>query len=113
MASIRGKEFDSQQNRSDRAIIELPGGWSREGGDASLRDFLSVIFKHKFMVVSIFLATVISTCLWLWIGGDTYETAARVMIRFSRDDADPKTSLSAANTRLIPANRPDINTEAE
>jgi uncharacterized protein involved in exopolysaccharide biosynthesis/Mrp family chromosome partitioning ATPase len=113
MASIRGKDFDSQQNRSDRAIIELPGGWSNERHDTSLRDLLSVIFKRKVMVVSIFLATVVSTCLWLWIGGDTYETAARVMIRFSRDDADPKTSLSAANTRLIPANRPDINTEAE
>jgi uncharacterized protein involved in exopolysaccharide biosynthesis/Mrp family chromosome partitioning ATPase len=113
MASVRGEEFDSQQNRNDRAIIELPSGWSHERRETSLRDLLSVIFRHKFMVVSIFLATVISTCLWLWIGGDTYETAARVMIRFSRDDADPKTSLSAANTRLIPANRPDINTEAE
>lgn len=113
MPSLFGKEYDSPHNRSDRTIIEVPGAWSGERRDASLRDVLLVIFKHKLLVVSVFLATILSTCLWLWIGGDSYETAARVMIRFSRDDADPKTSLSASNTRLIPANRPDINTEAE
>jgi len=95
-----------------RATIEFSGA-PGEGPETSVRDVLRVIFRRRGMAIAVFLATVITTCLWMWIGGDSYETSARVMIRFARDDADPKTSLSAANTRLIPANRPDINTEAE
>jgi uncharacterized protein involved in exopolysaccharide biosynthesis/Mrp family chromosome partitioning ATPase len=95
------------------ATIELSGDWPGERQETSVRDVLRVIFRRRGLAIAVFLATVIATCLWMWIGGDSYETSARVMIRFARDDADPKTSLSAANTRLIPANRPDINTEAE
>src|SRR5690242_189490 len=80
---------------------------------ASLRDFLWILFRHKALVIAIFLSTVLGTCLWLWLGYESYEASAKVLIKFARDAADPRTSLSPTTTRVLPETKPDINTEAE
>jgi uncharacterized protein involved in exopolysaccharide biosynthesis/Mrp family chromosome partitioning ATPase len=79
----------------------------------SLRDFILILFRHRALVAAVFLGTILGTCLWLWLGHETYETSARVLIKFARDAADPRTSLSPSTTRVLPSTRPDINTEAE
>lgn len=79
----------------------------------TLRDFLTVIFNYKCLVVSTFLATVLGTLGWLWIRYDDYETSAKIIIKFTRESADPRTSLSPSTTRVLPHEMPDINTEAE
>src|SRR5215831_2523634 len=79
----------------------------------SLRDFLTIIFRHFPLVAVIFFATVIGTLLWIVIEPDKYEVSAKVMLRFAREAADPRTSLSPSTTRVLPLGRPDINTEAE
>src|SRR5690242_12272543 len=79
---------------------------------ASLRDFVFILFRHKILVLAVFLSTILGTCLWLWLGYQSYEASAKVLIKFARDSADPRTSLSP-NTRVLPETKPDINTEAE
>ncbi len=79
----------------------------------TLRDFLLVLFKYKGVAVGCFVATVLGTLGWLWVRSDSYETSATIVIKFSREAADPETSLSPNTTRVLPATRPDINTEAE
>jgi uncharacterized protein involved in exopolysaccharide biosynthesis len=76
-------------------------------------DFLTVLFKYKWVVLLTFLGTVLGTLTWLWIRSDSYETSGKIVIKFTREVADPRTSLSASTTRVLPPTRPDINTEAE
>ena len=84
-----------------------------EAACLSSRDVLEVLFRRKGIVVSVFLATLLGTCGWLWIRGDSYETSAKVLIRFAREASDPRSELSQSTTRVVSAARPDINTEAE
>ncbi len=88
-------------------------GFRRDDSSGSLLDFLAILFRHISLVAVIFLATVLGTVTWMMVEPANYEVAARVMLRFAREAADPRTSLSPSTTRVLPAVRPDINTEAE
>lgn len=79
----------------------------------TVRDFLNVLFKYKGLVICTFLATILGTLGWLWIRSDEYDTSAKIVIKFARESADPRMSLSASTTRVVPYEMPDINTEAE
>lgn len=79
----------------------------------TLRDFLTVIFRYKWLLICTLSATVLGTLGWLWIRSDDYETSAKIIIKFTRESSDPRTSLSPSTTRVLPHEMPDINTEAE
>lgn len=87
--------------------------WKRRAPSGSLLDFLAILFRHLLLVSVIFLATVFGTVTWMMIEPENYEVSARIMLRFAREAADPRTSLSPNTTRVLPAVRPDVNTEAE
>lgn len=87
--------------------------WKRRVHSGSLLDFLAILFRHLSLVTVIFLATVLGTVTWMMIEPENYEVSARIMLRFAREAADPRTSLSPNTTRVLPAARPDVNTEAE
>src|SRR5262245_34021198 len=81
-----------------------------------VRDFSLVFFKYRLLIVATFLATMAGTLLWLCLKSDSYETTAKVMIKFAREVTDPRTSLSptsSSSSKMMALGRVDINTEAE
>lgn len=85
----------------------------RRPSSGSMRDFLTIVFRHFGLVAAIFLTTLLGTAIWMTLEPESYEVSARIMLRFARESADPRTSLNPTTTRVLPATRPDINTEAE
>src|SRR5260370_2033717 len=80
----------------------------------SMRDLLTIIFKYKVLVFSVFAVTVIGTLLALWIRPPKYEVEARVLIKYGRDTSNnPRSSLSPGTNRMVTPSKPDINSEAE
>src|SRR3954447_12045995 len=85
----------------------------RKPSSGSLLDFITILFRQLPLVSALFVSTVLGTVTWMMIEPENYEVSARIMLRFAREAADPRTSLSPTTTRVLPAVRPDINTEAE
>jgi len=98
---------------SGRSLEGQPDWNPRPPVRTSLRDLLQVLFKHVFMITTVILLTVMSTCIWIWLRSDVYETSAKVLIKFGGEIADPKASFSPLTPHVLTANTPDINTEAE
>src|SRR5260370_904080 len=68
----------------------------------SMRDLLTIIFKYKVLVFSVFAVTVIGTLLALWIRPPKYEVEARVLIKYGRDTSNnPRSSLSPGTNRML------------
>ena len=80
----------------------------------STRDLLRTVFGYKWLILAIFLGTVCTTLLALWIRAPQYEVQARVLIKYGREAGEnPRTSIVPGVTRLTSQTRPDINSEAE
>jgi uncharacterized protein involved in exopolysaccharide biosynthesis/Mrp family chromosome partitioning ATPase len=79
----------------------------------TIRDLRLVVFKYRALIILTALSTILGTWTWLWLGAESYETSAKVMIRFAREAADPRTTLAANSTRVVSGGRPDIYTESE
>jgi len=52
---------------------------------ANLRDFLTVIFKHKAKIVTIFFATVITVTVGSFLTPPTYEAKSSLLVKFGRE----------------------------
>ena len=50
-----------------------------------LRDYLTVFFKHKIMIVTIFLATVVIVTIVTFLLPPTYEAKSSLMVKFGRE----------------------------
>ena len=51
----------------------------------AMRDYLTVLFKHKTKIVTIFLATVITVTIWSFLLPPTYEAKSSLMVKFGRE----------------------------
>src|SRR5262245_55151709 len=94
-------------------LAEPIEAFDRVSGERTMRDLRLVVFKHRALIVLTALSTVLGTWTWLWLRSETWETSAKVMIRFAREVADPRTTLSPNSTRVVSGVRPDIYTESE
>ncbi len=91
-------------------IIREP---SRKPAPAVTFELLEVIFRYKWLILITFVTAVLSTAFWLLIRYDTYETTAKVLVRFSRDEFNPRDAVSSTMSRLLPVTRPDLPTEID
>jgi uncharacterized protein involved in exopolysaccharide biosynthesis len=51
----------------------------------SLRDFLTILFKHKAKIVTVFLATVITVTVGSYLIPPTYEAKSSLLVKFGRE----------------------------
>jgi len=58
---------------------------TQEEQAGSLRDFLTVLFKHKVMIVTVFLATVITVSVGTFLLPPTYEAKSSLLIKVGRE----------------------------
>jgi len=87
--------------------------FDHRGDEQPIRDLRLIVFKYRALILLTTFATLFGTWAWLWLRSETYETSAKVMIRFAREVADPRTTLSPNSTRVVSGVRPDIYTESE
>jgi uncharacterized protein involved in exopolysaccharide biosynthesis len=57
----------------------------RESKGVSLRDFLSILFKRKTAILTIFLATVITVAAGTFLMAPTYESHSSLLVKFGRE----------------------------
>ena len=53
----------------------------------SLRDFLSILFKRKAAILTIFLATVITVTAGTFLMSPTYEAKSSLLVKFGRNSS--------------------------
>lgn len=80
---------------------------------SAFSEFLTVIYRYRWLIVSTFLATFLSTAVWLFIRQDSYETTTKVLVRFSRESFNPRSESSSSVARMLPAPKPDLPTEID
>jgi uncharacterized protein involved in exopolysaccharide biosynthesis len=74
--------------------------------DASLRDFLTILFKHKSKIIVIFLVTVITVSVGSFLIPPTYEAKSSLLVKFGREyiyrpevgDKSPMISINQEET---------------
>ena len=68
---------------------------------SSLRDFLTVIFKHKAKILTFFLVTVIIVAIGSFAMRPTYEASSQALVKFGRENIYVPTSPTSTSTAPI------------
>jgi len=81
----------------------------------SLRDILTILFKHKYKILIIFLATVITVTVGSFLLPPTYEAKSSLLVKFGREYVyRPEVGERSSNVGLIPLNQEEvINSEIQ
>ena len=83
---------------------------------SSLRDFLAVLFKHKYRILAAFLATVATVTVGSFLLPPTYEAKSSLLVKFGREYVyRPEVGERASNMgSMIPLNQEEvINSEIQ
>ena len=81
----------------------------------SLRDFLTVIFKHKAKILTFFFATVIVVAIGSFVIKPTYEATSQVLVKLGRENIYiPTSPTTTSQSPIFSFNREEqINSEIE
>ncbi|MFH1703496.1 MAG: GNVR domain-containing protein [Nitrospirota bacterium] len=81
----------------------------------SLRDFMSILFKHKQKILVVFLATVITVTVGSFLIPPTYEAKSSLLVKFGREYIyQPEVGERPQDMRLIPLDQEEvINSEIQ
>jgi uncharacterized protein involved in exopolysaccharide biosynthesis len=80
---------------------------------ASARDLALIVFKRKWSIVAIFVATVAVFFAWLFlIHEDLYQLDAKVLVKIGREQAPPP-SVMGTPPQLVAYRSQDVNSELE
>lgn len=81
----------------------------------SLRDFMSILFKHKQKILLVFLATVASVTFGSFLIPPTYEAKSSLLVKFGREYIyQPEVGERPVDMRLVPLNQEEvINSEIQ
>lgn len=81
----------------------------------SLRDFMSILFKHKQKILVVFLATVATVTVGSFLIPPTYEAKSSLLVKFGREYIyQPEVGERPQDMRLVPLNQEEvINSEIQ
>ena len=88
----------------------------QQGQESSLRDFLTILFKHKYTILTIFFTVVSTVTIGSFLISPTYESKASLLIKFGREYIyRPEVGEKVSDNRpLIPLNQEEvINSEIQ
>src|SRR5205085_9733920 len=71
-------------------------------GELHLRDYLKVLRKHRWLILGVFLVTVVTTAIWTFIQVPQYQATATVMI-----DPEPPKILNIQEVSPVGPAGPD------
>ncbi|MBI2527812.1 MAG: hypothetical protein HYV93_17740 [Candidatus Rokubacteria bacterium] len=79
----------------------------------SVRDLVFILFKRKWSILSILLATLVGATVWIGIiRDDLYQVSAKVLVKLGQEQATPPTVLGGPPT-VIAYRRADVNSEVD
>ena len=84
----------------------------RERQTNNLRDLLTVLFKHKYKIITVFLATVATVTAASFLIPPTYEGSSSIMIKFGREHIY-RSEIDDLIPPIINLNQEYINSEVE
>ncbi len=81
----------------------------------TLRDFLYILFRHKAMIVAVFLAVVLTITISSVTTPPTYRASAKILVKFGRENLyTPPTSQPSASQSVVDSSREEqVNSEIE
>jgi uncharacterized protein involved in exopolysaccharide biosynthesis len=81
----------------------------------SLRDYMSVLFKHKQKILLVFLATVATVTIGSFLIPPTYEAKSSMLVKFGREYIyQPEVGEKPQDVRLVPLDQEEvINSEIQ
>lgn len=81
----------------------------------SLRDFMSILFKHKQKILVVFLSTVATVTVGSFLISPTYEAKSSLLVKFGREYIyQPEVGERPQDMRLVPLNQEEvINSEIQ
>jgi uncharacterized protein involved in exopolysaccharide biosynthesis len=80
----------------------------------SMRDLAFILFKRKWSMIVIFMATMISASVYLFlIRDDLYEVTAKVLVRIGHEQEPPATVMSERPMMIVGQRFQDVNSEAD
>src|SRR5687768_15096016 len=80
----------------------------------SMRDLAFILFKRKWSMIIIFMATMISATAYLFlIRDDLYEVTAKVLVRIGHEQEPPATVMSERPMMIVGQRFQDVNSEAD
>ena len=82
---------------------------------SSLRDLMSILFKHKQKILIVFLATVVTVTAGSFLLPPTYEATSSLLVKFGREYIyQPEVGERSQDMRLVPFNQEEvINSEIQ
>jgi uncharacterized protein involved in exopolysaccharide biosynthesis len=87
-----------------------PAGRGWEEGSSPVRDFLTIVFKRRRLILTIFLTTLIVTALATFLGPPTYEATAAILIK--KESAEvPLVPKESSQLIISQITEQDLNSE--
>ena len=81
--------------------------------EASLRDVLSILFKRKWSIITIFITVIVSAVFYLWfVRGDNYDTTAKILVRIGYEQMNTPTVVGE-RTAIYGQRSQDVNSEID
>ena len=81
-----------------------------EEGSSSLRDFLTIVFKRKHLILSFFLTTVVVTGLVTFLSAPTYEANAAILVKKASAEV-PLVPTASSQLIISQVTEEDLNSE--
>jgi len=107
--------YHSQRRRGVSRLLasdlQQPSNTRGSTGDYSIRDFLTVLFRHKQLIGTFFVAATVTVLLGLVLKRPMYETTAAILVKNNR--AEVPLTTSRADAVMVPLSAEDLNSEVE
>ena len=84
--------------------------WEWDDGSSSLREFLTIVFKRRRLILSFFLATVVVTALATFLVPPTYEATAAILIKKASAEM-PLIPTASSQLIISQVTEEDLNSE--
>ena len=95
-------------NGADRTSRIVP--FKAEDDEYSVRDFLTVVFKRKRLILSFFLTTVVVTALGTFLSSPTYEATASILVKKASAEV-PLVPKESSQLIISQVSEEDLNSE--
>ncbi len=80
----------------------------------SLRDLVSILFKRKWSLLTVFTTAVFAAAFYtFFIRDDLYQVSARVLVRMGHENEPPSTLLGDRPLMIVGQRAQDVNSEAD
>ena len=68
---------------------------------ATVKDFLTIVFKYKYRIIVLFSFIVATVTIFTYVYPFTYEASAKILVKFDRNELSVSGSANSSNSSII------------